>query len=347
MKKPGVPEALHRHLFPRPKSNDPVTFNQFISRSLVPEVRMEVQTFYGTLENNLEAMYPGLDYTFAPHRRRLGRFPNHRRLFKAFEELGLTNNEILSICIWEGTRCAKEKYERDNRQKIPDTTLLGVEEVRRRGEPMAERPSPIRTRQSTRLTGRAGNALFSSPRTSKNQPRGAVEERDEESDVEQTDEDEYDHSVGVSLNQQLRAAADARARGEQVSFDQQWEQWLRQALEREDHGLDHLLASIQSSRPFPAASNAPDNTTYPTPPDGQALSTATEQAMMNVSRPTTAISSSSSARLTLAQLQARRSSLLQVESAPSSSSTASDIDDAMPDLRDTAALLAARTGTAR
>ena len=44
---------------------------------------------------------------------RLGRFPHHRKLFRAFDDLGLTYGEIQDFCCWEGTKWARERYEKD------------------------------------------------------------------------------------------------------------------------------------------------------------------------------------------------------------------------------------------
>jgi hypothetical protein len=46
------------------------------------------------------------------------------------------------------------------------------------------------------------------------------------------DEDEVSYSVGVDLNRRLLVAAEARARGEDVVLDADWEQWLKEASER-------------------------------------------------------------------------------------------------------------------
>ena len=354
MKKPSIHDALYRYLHPRPKQNDPPTFNQFISRCLVPEVRTEVQTFYGTLENNLEAMYPGLDYTFLPHRRRLARFPAHRKLFRAFDDLGLTSNEILSICVWEGTRCAKEKYEHDNHTKIPDTTLYGIEVVNRVGGPVAIRPQHLTKRRSPRSLGHYTHVGMrggvSSVKNTKEQED--VEGHDHEEQDDQTDEEEYDHSVGVQLNQQLRAAAEARGRGEYAVLDQQWEQWLQSARDRDDQGLDVLLQSIRSSRPLPAAPNTnigyssgrdptrpPSYQSHIRTPSYRTISPSYHHALPHVpvSRPTTAIPPASATHLTAEHAEL---SALQLEANLSLPS----LDDEMTDLRNAAV---PRAGTAR
>ena len=49
---------------------------------------------------------------------------------------------------------------------------------------------------------------------------------------EDDSEDELQHSIGVDLNRHLLAATAARARGEAVVLDADWEQWLKEAAER-------------------------------------------------------------------------------------------------------------------
>ena len=112
-------------LFPHPTPTDPPTFLAHLNRNLVPEVRIEVSTFYGDL-TTAEARYPGLNYCYGPHRMRLGRFPHHRRLFTAFDALGLTSNEIQEFCRWEGTKWAREQYEKDEGIVVRDTTGEGI-----------------------------------------------------------------------------------------------------------------------------------------------------------------------------------------------------------------------------
>ncbi|KAI6821429.1 hypothetical protein KC340_g11665 [Hortaea werneckii] len=116
-----IAHLLYNYLFPRPTPNDPPSFAAHLARNLVPEVRIEVSTFYGDL-NSVEARYPGLNYCYPPHRMRLGRFKHHRRLFDAFDNLGLTYNEIQDFCCWEGTKWARERYEKDEGIYVLDTT---------------------------------------------------------------------------------------------------------------------------------------------------------------------------------------------------------------------------------
>lgn len=116
-----IAHLLYSYLYPNPSPNDPPSFSAHLARNLVPEVRIEVATFYGDL-NSAEARYPGLNYCYPPHRMRLGRFKYHRRLFDAFDQLGLTYNEIQDFCCWEGTKWARERYEKDEGIKVVDTT---------------------------------------------------------------------------------------------------------------------------------------------------------------------------------------------------------------------------------
>ncbi len=116
-----IAHQLYAYLFPNPSTSDPPSFSAHLARNLVPEVRIEVATFYGDL-NSVEARYPGLNYCHPPHRMRLGRFKHHKRLFEAFDTLGLTYNEIQEFCCWEGTRWARERYEKDEGIKVLDTT---------------------------------------------------------------------------------------------------------------------------------------------------------------------------------------------------------------------------------
>lgn len=116
-----IARLLYNQLYPNPQPSDPPSFSAHLARNLVPEVRIEVATYYGDLSST-ESRYPGLNYCYGPHRMRLGRFKHHRRLFHAFDKLGLTDQEIQEFCCWEGTRWARERYERDEGVKVIDTT---------------------------------------------------------------------------------------------------------------------------------------------------------------------------------------------------------------------------------
>jgi hypothetical protein len=139
-----IAHLLYSYLFPHPTANDPPSFSAHLAKNLVPEVRIEVATFYGDL-NSVEARYPGLNYCHRPHRMRLGRFKHHRRLFDAFDNLGLTYNEIQEFCCWEGTKWARERYEKDEGIKVVDTTGDEIKPFVDRSELRAEQE---RRRQS-------------------------------------------------------------------------------------------------------------------------------------------------------------------------------------------------------
>jgi hypothetical protein len=239
MHRPSISTLVHRTLFPRPRQGDPTSFSAHINRNLVPEVRIETANFYGALDC-IEAQYPGLDYSHAPHRRRLSRFPWHKKLFRAFDELNLTRNEILSLCQWEGTKSAKDKYERDVGRVIRDTTMDGIAPAETLRRPTAQANPGVRNwRSEARLT------LANQPLVE----YGVEGEADQESDG---DIDVLAASYGDSLNAHLRSAEEARARGDGgVVLDEQWEQWLKEAMERNELGVDGMLEAIRQGRPFP------------------------------------------------------------------------------------------------
>ncbi|VZH87449.1 unnamed protein product [Fusarium fujikuroi] len=166
MKGCPIDELVYECMFPRPKSNDPQNFQALLQRLLIPEVRQETHSFYGHLDTQ-EAKYPGLDYTHHTHRIRLSRWQWHRRLFRAFDSLKLTGAEIAGLTKWEGTKWAKEKYEKEQ--------------------------GPVRW--------------------------------------EVESEDELD-SVGVELNERLRDGVARRDAGDTSAvLDEEWEQWLKNAIE--------------------------------------------------------------------------------------------------------------------
>ncbi|KAL1304536.1 hypothetical protein AAFC00_003518 [Neodothiora populina] len=124
-RKTAVASLIYARLFPDPEPEEPTSFQSHLARNLIPEVRVEVATFYGSLDS-IEARYPGLNYCHPPHRLRLGRFPHHARLFQVIEELGLTPTEVHELARWEGTLWARQRFERDEGIKVRDTTGDGI-----------------------------------------------------------------------------------------------------------------------------------------------------------------------------------------------------------------------------
>ena len=169
-----------------------------------------------------------------------------------FDELCLTRNEILRLCQWEGTRSAKDKYERDVGMVIRDTTMDGIalaDQIRR---PVAHPNPDLRD-------CRAAARLTLPDRPLEDVMEG---EADQESD---DDIDILSTSHGDRLNAHLRSAAEARARGENgMVLDEQWEQWLKEAIERNELGVDGMLEAIRQGRPFPISpSHILDATVHP------------------------------------------------------------------------------------
>ncbi|TLS23226.1 uncharacterized protein PpBr36_05643 [Pyricularia pennisetigena] len=220
MKKKATDQLVYEEVFPRPKPTDPYDFPSFLERNLVLEVRQEVHSFFGHI-SDLESKYPGLDYTHPTHRMRLSRWQWHRRLFRAFDALGLTDAEIHGLTKWEGTKWAKERYEKDQGIIIRDTTADFIGEW----VPPEERPA--------------------SPSPSSS--HGDQEARAEDSD------DEVQASVGVELNERLVQRAAAHLAGDMSEpLDEEWEQWLKAALEAGEFPL--IEAELQNrqagNRPF-------------------------------------------------------------------------------------------------
>ena len=220
MKKPSIEELVMSRLFPQRKDIDPSDWQTHIRRSLIQEVRRETDFFYG-VGDCLEAQYPGLDYAKPAHRLRLNRFPCHRKLFRVFDELRLTDYEIQRLCRWKGTRWDRETYE------IKDTTWNGVQN---RSTSVTVAPAWAEETVETEL----GEVLDNYVRTEGGEEDEDEDMRDEdegEEPFEEESEDELQRSVGVDLNQRLLVAAEARARGEEATIDADWEQWLKETAE--------------------------------------------------------------------------------------------------------------------
>ena len=140
----------------------------------------------------------------------------------------LTDREILDICHWDGTLWHRSVYERRSGTTIRDTTFDGI------------LPYYIREPTATLTQIRGGGSSHGAVTSDR---EDVSEDEDEEMDdsegeiieeEEQESEDELQNSVGVELNQRLLAATEARARGEEAVLDAAWEQWLKEAVERDE-----------------------------------------------------------------------------------------------------------------
>lgn len=251
MKGRPIDQLVYECMFPRPKSTDPQNFPALLQRQLVPEVRLETQAFYGHLASQ-EAKYPGLDYSYTPHRIRLSRYTWHRRLFRAFDNLGLTRSEIASLTKWEGTRWAKERFQREQGIVIRDTT---GDEIDDWVEPEMRAPNGLHPR----LPDVADiEDIHEDPET-------------EEHEIDDEDSDDEVRSVGVELNERLRAAVAQREAGNTATvMDEAWEQWLKEAAEAGGIPLSDIALSPNANIP----GTRPSTTTDRASRDPQFLSAA-------------------------------------------------------------------------
>ncbi len=245
MHKPSLAQIVHRATFPRQRTSDPATFAAHIALNLVPEVRIETSTFYGSLDS-VEAQYPGLDYSYGPHRMRLSRFPWHRKLFRVFDELGLSEKEIGSLCRWEGTKSARQRYEKEEGVKVRDTTADAIRPASPSPLPsviihVEDGPEPICETKAKAATYEEAEI-----------PNGAMDDRgvDCELPLQESEDssDEEMESCGVELNHRLLAATAARERGANVPLDEDWEQWLKEAGERGSY--TDVLNAIRRGQPL-------------------------------------------------------------------------------------------------
>lgn len=198
-----VAHVLYAYLYPQPKQDDPPNFSAHLARYLVPEVRIEVATFYGDL-STIESRYPGLNYCHPPHRMRLGRFPHHRKLFQAFDAIGLTEREIQDFCCWEGTRWARERYEKDEGIKVKDTTGEEIGPwVDRRAKEDARRSSITRKTDIEVVVEDATGAVDRADEEMSDVDDEVEEDEDEAEEEEQEQEREEVHQEHIIANAAL------------------------------------------------------------------------------------------------------------------------------------------------
>ncbi|KAK8075224.1 hypothetical protein PG997_009887 [Apiospora hydei] len=216
MKGRPIDQLVYEYMFTKPRASDPQNFHALLHRHLILEVRQEVHSFYGHLDTQ-EAKYPGLDYCHHIHRIRLSRWPWHRRLFRAFDGLRLTNSEISNLTKWEGTKWAKERFERDSGIIIRDTADEGMSEW----VPPENRPTTATTSPNDERT--AGVEAEAGDTT---------ENADDDMEGEEDSDGEME-SIGIALNQRLLERTARREAGADTSepLDEEWEQWLKNAID--------------------------------------------------------------------------------------------------------------------
>ncbi|KAI1167025.1 hypothetical protein F5B18DRAFT_518673 [Nemania serpens] len=226
MKGRPVDQLVYESMFPKPRSTDVQNFQSLLHRHLILEVRQEVHSFYGHLDTQ-EAKYPGLDYCHPIHRIRLGRWPWHRRLFRAFDTLRLTNAEIAGLTKWEGTKWAKDRFERDSGITIEDTAAEGIlpfVELEERplvptATPRAATAEPLQQQQEIEIEDDIGD-------------EDEVGDEDMEAEEAEEESDGESESIGFALNERLRERAARHEAGELPEhYEEEWEQWLKNAIE--------------------------------------------------------------------------------------------------------------------
>lgn len=248
-RKTPISALVYNTLYPAPAPNDPPSFSAHLSKNLVGEVRIETATFYGSLDT-IEARYPGLNYAYAPHRKRLGRFPHHKKLFEAFDRLGLTESEILGFCRWEGTLWARERYERDEGVKVRDTTGMEIGEWvdNRRHATARSKGINVKTDIEVEIEEVSAAEPVTDTRPADTE---MLDDDDEESD------EEVEESVGFELNQRLMHAAAMREQGVNVAMDPEWEQYLKEVQERGELSVDAAREALRMAEHLSGQASSP------------------------------------------------------------------------------------------
>ena len=258
----SISSLVYHHLFPHPTSSDPPDFATHLAKHLVAEVRIETQRFYGGLET-VEARYPGLNYSHPPHRKRLSRFPHHARLFRAFDELGLTEHEIGMLCRWEGTLWARQRYERDEGITVLDTTGSEIQPwvdrrpKRDRWKASEKRASQIKVKTDIEVEisdrasahGRPGTASAQAVSRGDETMLDASAQPEESDEDDDEDDDDDIESVGIELNARLIAAVAAREQqglGSDIALDPAWEAFLKEAAENGTPLMSDMTSTLQA-----------------------------------------------------------------------------------------------------
>jgi hypothetical protein len=250
----SVASLLYAHLFPNPGPSDPPNFQTHLARDLIPEIRIETATFYGSLDS-IEARYPGLNYCHGPHRMRLGRFPHHARLFTAIDDLVITDQEVMDLVRWEGTLWARQRFERDENIKVRDTTGDGISDwidprIRTKQKALIRVHTEVAITEGSHpvdmlLDDHCHGDILGQDLLQEHDDAEEDDDRDDDQDQDDNDDDDdvgdNIQSIGHELNRRLLAAIAARQQGLNVEMDPEFEAYLKELVES-----GHLLAT---SRP--------------------------------------------------------------------------------------------------
>jgi hypothetical protein len=192
---------------------------------------------------------------------RLGRFKHHKRLFEAFDNLGLTYGEIQDFCCWEGTKWARERYEKDEGVKVVDTTGDEIGPFVSRWDQQED----IRRQSITRKTD-ISIVVEHQPRIDEDAETLSVDsDRDmEDADVDSDQPDELaarehiaelverrDHAIAQTINQRIIAAWEAGQ-----SLPPELEQYLKEQADRGDTDLASLFSQRRSSQRYATTESA-------------------------------------------------------------------------------------------
>lgn len=273
----SVASLLYAHLFPSPGPSDPPNFQTHLARDLIPEIRIETATFYGSLDS-IEARYPGLNYCHAPHRMRLGRFTHHARLFAAIDTLAITDQEVMDLVRWEGTLWARQRFERDENIKVRDTTGDGISDWI---DPRIRSKQKALIRVHTEVAITEGSHPVDMPLDDHahrhmvdqelvQHDDNAEEEEDDDDDDDDQDQDDNDddddagdniQSIGHELNRRLLAAIAARQQGLNVEMDPEFEAYLKELVESghllaTSRPVDGPMSRSDTSSPLPRLANS-------------------------------------------------------------------------------------------
>jgi len=240
MKGTSIDHLVYAEILKHKKQGDPPDFSQFLQRHLILEVRQEVHSFYGHLDTP-EAKYPGLDYCHPTHRIRLSRWPQHRRLFRAFDSLRLTPHEIASLTKWEGTKWAKERFEREQGYQIRDTTADAFDQQNREVDEHSTTdlaPTP----RAESVEGDELNAVM-------------------DEDMDEDEDDEPIHSMAPELFRRIIEQSQLRENGGSSAIvDEEWDQWFKNVVESGE--LGSIVFSVLQ-RPGDARNNMPPTRLFP------------------------------------------------------------------------------------
>lgn len=247
----SVGDQIYRIFYPNPKPDDHPSWDAVVRKELAKEARHESRMFYGDDWGNV-MQQPGVDYSGRWARTRLKRFPWHKKLFDAFDQLNLTESEIYNLCTWDCTKHALDVAQAANPgMKLGDDTGDDIptwEEVQAQREQARRAAQGYTDDESASMAGPSEQGIPVESDSDGFTHVGADPDVDMDDEEDEVDEMPQMAPPMPPLQQGTHPAAVARREHPDVMLDAPASENHRQLILRARYRQRHPSVSVSRSR---------------------------------------------------------------------------------------------------